>query len=181
MNAPFFITGPPRCRSAWLANLLTTDHSHCFHDLLATIPPEQLPEFLCNDWMGLSDASLLVHFDAVNRIFPEARWVLVNRPFDEAWRSFEVFVGEAPWLRVTTGREMEASRAAVANGVRRITATIPPTRLFRVNFEALDSIAILRALWAFCLSNLPFNEFRANMLQTLNIQQERRKVAPGRP
>lgn len=83
----FFITGLPRCRSAWFANLLTYGDSFCFHDAwcglgsVEAIRPKL--ENMCRPLVGISDPALLLFWRKMARWYPDAKWVVINRNYLE--------------------------------------------------------------------------------------------------
>lgn len=101
MSAPFFITGLPRSRTAWLANLFTWGDSFCYHDALPDC--ESLGELdimlggLPYLEIGLSDSSLLLIWRALVRRYPTSKWVLIRRDKREALRSFRRYFKEHPY------------------------------------------------------------------------------------
>jgi hypothetical protein len=118
MKRYFFVTGLPRSRTAWLANLLTNGDSLCFHGGL--LENGGYVERLVGELkdapfaaVGDSDASLLGAgmLEPVDAAFPEASWVLVkqhplrsmmrhNAAFPEMTQPLEVFnflAGRLQW------------------------------------------------------------------------------------
>lgn len=88
MSKQFFITGLPRSRTAWFANLFTWGDSICYHDGLC---PE---DGLClvssfdhllkrlkegNGPRGHSCASNILVWRKLHKEFPDAKWVFVSR------------------------------------------------------------------------------------------------------
>jgi hypothetical protein len=79
---PFFITGYPRSRTAWLSVALTNGRTTCLHDVAMEMEVVVRRLAHNNDpksQLGISDPSLLVYFGALSSAFPQAPWVLVNR------------------------------------------------------------------------------------------------------
>ena len=103
----FFITGLPRCRSAWFANLLTYGNrygeSFCFHDAwhglesVEAIRPKlenmcgQLVHYddhhKCRPVVGISDPALLLFWRQMAEWYPDAKWVVVLRDYKDAVKS----------------------------------------------------------------------------------------------
>jgi hypothetical protein len=87
----YFITGLPRCRSAWFANWLTWGDSFCAHDgFYGHASVESFLKALANQ---AAPARLIGHSDPANVFFwrqlvehfPEAKWVVVRRDPEEAY------------------------------------------------------------------------------------------------
>ena len=88
----FFLTGLPRCRSAWWSNLLTWGESFCWHE--GAIIPGMTPIEMRNvtlksplNNVGVSDPSLVFHWKRVADTFPNAKWVSVIRNVSESVNS----------------------------------------------------------------------------------------------
>lgn len=84
----FFITGLPRCRSAWFANLLSYGDSFCYHDGWHGCQTQELfrtrlkiPGF---NHVGNSDPANAVFWRYLAEEYPTARWVVVMRNVAES-------------------------------------------------------------------------------------------------
>ncbi len=165
MKPPFFITGLPRSRTAWLANLFTTDTTLCLHEPQNACSIEELVQRHAGVRLGISDAGLTFRFRELRERFPEARWVYVHRPPGEVLESLVRFVDPCvtrPMLGQMLARHAEAE------------AGINCDALKHVWFEQLGDREVIRQAWEWLLPEIPFNEARVAMLQGLNIQQEKR-------
>ncbi len=91
-----FVTGMPRSRTAWFANYLTYSDSFFYHDPFVSTGINEMIGILAFNEMwkhrGISDASLLTHWRRFTKVFPMARWVVIQRPFDEVLESCEQFI-----------------------------------------------------------------------------------------
>lgn len=81
----FMVTGLPRSRTSWFANFLTYGDSMCFHDGFHGLDsiddfPRVLEGFSTS---GNSDPANLLFWEKIVEWFPDARWVVVKRPFEE--------------------------------------------------------------------------------------------------
>jgi plasmid maintenance system antidote protein VapI len=89
----FFVTGLPRCRSAWFANLLTYGDSFCFHDAwhgldsVEAIRPKLESVDNCPQSVGISDPALLLFWREMSEWYPDAKWVVVKRDYLDTVRS----------------------------------------------------------------------------------------------
>lgn len=94
MHGLFFITGLPRARSAWMANLLTAGNCFCHHDLWCQADDdlEKLKPLLWatgTPWVGVSDPMNAMHWQNLIATYPEARWLILERDVDDvraSWR-----------------------------------------------------------------------------------------------
>jgi len=156
---PFFITGMPRCRTAWLANLFTTEHTLCLHEPRA--PARELVARYPGMRMGVSCSSLVFRYRKLADEFPESRWLLVHRDPGQVLESLTRFVG-----RFMTRRQ---AREVVARHIE-AQMQISSTAVRHVWFEDLSRLDMIRGAWGWLLPELPFNELRVNALQRLNVQ-----------
>ncbi len=88
-----FLTGLPRCRSAWFSNLLTYDKSFFFHDAFDGLENfEEFKELMefgdgAFDMIGVSDPSLLLFWEEVSFWYPNSKWVVIRRGFEDVVES----------------------------------------------------------------------------------------------
>lgn len=179
---PFFITGLPRSRTAWMANWLTTPVSRCFHDLLgrATTWPEfegRLTGAIREPGdtaavRGDSDSGLLFTVAKMKQCWPAARWLLIDRPFDEAWESYVRFVRrEKPGPRFgTDGR----TRKALAEGFLRAEEALfgeHDAPVLKVRYDALNDSKVLSSIWRHCMPAVRENPKRTLEMKRRNIQR----------
>lgn len=101
MTPPFFITGLPRSRTAWLANLFTWGDSFCYHDILGECGSlSELDSKIgeCSSrFVGVSDSSILLVWTHLLRRYPTAKWIIVKRDFDQACDSFVSYFRQHPY------------------------------------------------------------------------------------
>lgn len=166
MNAPFFVTGLPRSRGAWLANFLTAQGALCIHDGLIH-GVDAATRWLKKDKLrGLSDSTLPLRWQELFPQFDSYRLVIVEREPETCWQSL---------LRFLDYSEVRVPRAALEKRFADVNAQLLHMRDFphlRVTFEALENLTTLRDIWEHCLPGLPFDEERTNLLQRLNVQQK---------
>ena len=168
----FFITGMPRSRTAWLANLLTYGPSFCYHDLTRETRDSvefgvrlQSAEALVS---GDSDSGLLLDVEKWVQVFPRARWVLIHRNAEECEKSFRrYFHPERPYPGVTEGvigpafqvcvERFEAAKVALKD------------RVLNVNFNDLWQEDVVEGVWQWCLPGTRFPRARWGMLETFQV------------
>lgn len=161
MNPPFFITGLPRSRTAWLANLFTTGESLCFHEPAATVT--ELIARHPSVRVGVADSTAVFNFAAIADVYPEAPWLFVERDPAEARRSLMKF---ASAQRRLLGREIDAvfnAHQAAASWVKASRATLV------VPFAELDQR--IEEVWAHLLPRVLFNRERFEILRGLKVEQ----------
>lgn len=150
---PFFITGLPRSRTAWMAAFLSDGDVFCHHDLLNYC----LTREAFYDGMrrgphrtGNSDGGLVIT-DFQSK-FPASRTVVIQRDRDESFASLvELFPPDLPVNR--------AAFETMADNIDRLKG-------MKVGFSDLDS-----AMPDICeYLDLPYNPDRHELFSRLNIQ-----------
>ena len=169
MNTPFFITGLPRSRTAWLANLLTHGRSFCLHDGTLRGLPELIATMKTlgdsHAVVGDADSGLLFYVEELKQLFPKARWVFVKREPVAAQMSYKRhFNGRDPYLLPGTDlvplfRKLADQYAQARNMVHHL----------EVPFERLDDVETVKAVWDWCLPHDPFDAVRAEQLLRLRV------------
>jgi hypothetical protein len=183
MSERFFITGLPRSRTGYLANLFTYGPSFCLHDAAAAMKnaqetvnrlSERHPEI---GYWGISDSSIpIIPGFAIPK---GARIIVVLRPIPEVVESAaEYFVrhpygGNKPepgWY----GKLKES--VEVANTKLQTFFEAHPGQTRLVQYENLDDMNVLRQLWHFIIPDEPFFDVRAQALSRLRVNPASEKI-----
>ena len=183
---PFFITGLPRSRTAWLANLFTWGDSFCHHDALRMgVSVEELKrQFVSTpgQYVGDSDSGLAaVARDVVNE-WPHARWVIVLRPKQECLESYQKYFRHHPYPHcpVLTGADAATVFNYMEHWLQRVPAVVPAENLCIVESASLDDERVMRNVWKWLLPTIEFPAARWRMLNTMNVRIISEKIeAPG--
>lgn len=147
--APFFILGLPRSRTAWLANFMTYNGFHCMHEGLNG----------CYNIEEYKTKLLTVHGDANTGLvmynfrdyFPFARTVIIDSSITES-----VQYGLKVLNHDYTSEMLDMkTRLDDVRGLH-----IP---IASINKE-------LPTIWAYLTHDAPYDEKRAKLLKSLNIQ-----------
>ncbi|MHB8727567.1 MAG: hypothetical protein ACYC9K_00855 [Sulfuricaulis sp.] len=155
----FFILGLPRSRSAWLSAFLTTDKTLCYHDALALCrTPNDMHKLGDGRLTGNADTGLALFYPWVNA--QRAKRIVIKRPMEEVWASVEQ-------LGLPTDGLPLLERC-----LSRVHADLT------INFNEIDNF--LSTLWRVCSGGFPFDEKRAELFKSLNIQTTRLAWAPER-
>lgn len=95
----FVCAGLGRCRTAWFSNLFTWGNTLCAHDMLCAEQSAcgvnsfaRLRDFLmppAGEWRGHSDATNIFWWKAIDKHFPTAKWVWIERDPSEVLASFQ--------------------------------------------------------------------------------------------
>jgi len=161
MKIPFYITGLPRSRTAWLSVLFTTEHVTCHHEAIRFC--DHFGQYL--DLMsgfgvdGDSSSGLIPVAEKVIAYWPESPWLIVNREPNECAAS------AAKLLNIELQQAM-----AMAYADRKKLDAINPRRVMRIDFKQLDDETTVREAWEFLLPGTPFNAARYHVLNELRIE-----------
>lgn len=161
---PFFITGLPRSRTAWLANWLTTDHSLVYHDV-------PMPVDLRGEWkhIGFSGPELAEEYECLSRLYPSAKWLVVLRPESEAKASFLKWSGDSLSVPEETFDQLWHER------VKRLARVVASPNARMVEFNRLDEASEARKVWEYLMPELEFDASRWRVLNEFNVQQSLQK------
>jgi hypothetical protein len=161
----FFILGLPRSRTAWLANLLTTEKVHCFHDLLGLLPFPELKTLFKQSNKEYTGATGTLPFDfgVLKGYFPDTPIVVIERPLDECYASTL-----KAWGFLSAGK-YKAKVLEVLNAQQKILELVKqdPNALVE-DFHKLDDDAI-RRIWRHCAPTIEPDMFRIRQLGLFQI------------
>ncbi|HTV41608.1 MAG TPA: hypothetical protein VMF08_13585 [Candidatus Sulfotelmatobacter sp.] len=157
---PYFITGLPRTRTAWLAAWLSVGEKLCLHDC------EPHPHHDARI-SGYSGPELLMQYEELRRAFPGAKWMIVNRDIGEALKSFTRWASSG----VPHGFDLEGMFHRRLELLKRLDG-------LRVEFNALSDVTTAREIWEYLHPpGAPganrFDARRFFAFDRLNIQQRR--------
>lgn len=170
---PFFVTGLPRTRSAWIAAFLSTGETVCYHDLLGKIDHlDSLKEHLVDGNHGDSDSGLILAPQKIIDLFPKSKWLVIVRKPAEAMSSLREFLHNGPWHQTLNNdghllRLYEAGREVLLDN----------KLVHWVEFGDLNRLDVIEDIWKHLLPDVEFNEERWQILNQLNVQVEQRKVS----
>lgn len=163
MNPPFFITGLPRSRTAWLAAWLTTDSAICYHDPQG-VTLEELQAANPGRRVGISGPETCLLWEQ----YPEAPWVIVRRESQAALRAFM----EVAFDRLKVSDE---ALAQFWDGRLQLLNRMQGKHTLVVEFDELNREEWGKAIWEHIHPQSPFDSERWRLFNGLNIQQELRK------
>lgn len=174
----FFITGLPRTRTSWLANLFTDRTSVCWHDALNDgLEPEAVRRRFTSiaDWqagvryIGDSDSGLICHAAEVQAMYPDGVWVFVRRPRPAAEASFRKFFADHNPYALPGLEKVDIGQ--VFDGLeQREAAALKTVKLkMEIDFSALDDLNRLQEMWNWCVPGLEWDSLRVRLLQKLQV------------
>lgn len=170
----FFITGQPRSRTAWLANLFTYKDSHCFHDAIkrCATPREMKDLFEKTQkstgvrYVGNSDSGIPFIMDELLAEFPGAKLVVIERKQEDVVRSFKRTFPQMKDQDVVD--VIGKTQLALDRAKKKYDPLV-------IDFEELTRENTVRQLWSYCLPEIPFDRERWNMLDGFRVE-----IIPGK-
>jgi len=171
----FFVTGLLRSRTAWLANLFSTERTHCFHELLSISNPERIEAF--KGFAGLGRYEYLGSADTnppvvrkILGLFPVSPIVVVHRNIEEVCASI------AKYAKALNKREripFEKRLSVIWDGIRGcqqdlLTIGDSPQAL-NVAFAELENNQVVERIWNHCISTIEPDPVRIMQLQNMRI------------
>lgn len=166
MKTPFFIVSLPRSRSAWLANLFTTDSTLCYHDRMfdkALLRSDRHCGFSCSE--------LFSQYNDIHASFPDAKWLLVKRNPIDALESFKKFQRGV----IKSGLEQEfAKRQQFLDSISLMRSVLT------VEYNELDTEYVIERIWYHILPYKPWDAARFRLLDELRVEQHFDKAVKNR-
>lgn len=178
----FVITGYPRSRTAWLANLFTYGTCFCLHDGL---------QHGANFWdvveasadctsgvrhVGNSDSGIALLFA------PEelrgTKVIIVERERSDALESYQRYFEKHPYpgLGVPDRRKLERVFEMAETKIRLLKETLPRETVRTVSYQNLEAPDSAEALWNFIAPDEAFNRQRFEMLNGIRMNTISSKV-----
>lgn len=156
----FFILSLPRSRTAWLSVFLTYENSYCFHEgLVECESVSALPRLFAatgKPVVGNSDCGNILFLDELRETFPDAKFVIVERPLAEV-------VDELHHMGLNNFDPETIEYAA-----HELTLARRTLDALLIDYRDLDE-NVCRHIWQHCIGT-PFDESRWRMLDGLDIQ-----------
>lgn len=129
MTKQFFITGLPRSRTAWFANLFTWGDSFCWHDgLINNIGHQRSIETFVSmlrnpgfERIGHSCASNLMFWRTLVDAFPKSRWIIIDRDASEVMEACKIFGSVKPERVIEMSAAMDDLSEWVEDRMMRVT------------------------------------------------------------
>lgn len=166
----FIITGLPRSRTAWMANLFCTGNVICFHEPINLfgdlVAMKNYLDGLPYEYVGISDSSIGGHCDWYLENFKDVPVVFIEREVKVVLEDFEKFMG-------MSAEDAKKCIDWVWEGATRLHE-LPNT--ITVPFEKLNDTATVGKMWEYCIPDIEFDIRRCSILQFMDIQQHKGKV-----
>jgi hypothetical protein len=169
----FFIYALPRSRTAWLANLFTTDRSVCFHEFSSTLMGGVVGLLGKAEHVGLSEPDPTAINYISEDILERSPILVVNH---EAEKSYEGCL--KTWDFYDTKEKQNGLKHLLLDWVDELEEIKNRPNCLSVDREDLKNIAVIERIWQHLLP-LPFNRLRAQLLQELNITVRYKTLQEG--
>ena len=163
----FFILSTARCRSTWFGNFFTYKDSFCWNeelrycscweDIVDRI--EKRPE----KHVGFEDPELLHYIIPLYELFPNAKYVLLERVRFECENSITKWVSPS----ITQGNFIERKFDRWYCDIHNMEQIIPEFK--RINFYQMNNIKNIKDIWDYLLPNIEFDIDRFNLLTAMVI------------
>jgi hypothetical protein len=158
----FFITGFPRSRTAWLANFLTYGDSFCFHEATKYSNEirdiKELFQSTSKLYVGNSDSYIPFFAQALHSLFPDAKWVFIERDMDDVARSLN---------RIFPGHDHQKLLSMSLPFLDFVKKEYSP---LMVKYEDLESMEECQKIWDYCIPTNEFDTERWKMLTMLKTE-----------
>jgi len=160
---PFFIISLPRTRTAWLANLFTTERTHCYHEYLVHNSLQNMEanfRSVEKEYVGNSDSLNIGVFNDLRQLFPDAPIVTVERPLMDIQQSVIKAIKDVDknvsWEMLQMGNELLKELKKQDN-------------VLTVQFDNLKDENTIENVWNHCIPTIPPDKQRLSLLQQLKI------------
>ncbi len=170
MSQFFFITGLVRSRTGWMANLLTGPDSFCYHCLSRRYDSitEMCDQMSClhDEYESIGNSEPCLDwdmFEEINRCFPEARWLVIQRGMTDAYVAESVAFPSLAKLMTET--DLMKAQHVIS---RIMTAT--RGRSLAIPFHKLDDMEACRGAVKHLIPGHHFSERRWDLLNKLRVE-----------
>jgi hypothetical protein len=161
----FFILGLPRSRTAWFANLFTTDKTHCFHEIGLFYDDENLLRILASvekEYVGISEPNPQLYF-RITELYPDSPIVLISRRTVDATESF------LKAFNITDRDEKRIFCNLMFRYHHYINRIIEENRAMVKQYTDLNDDEIAD-IWRYCIPGINPDLLRIKQLQEFNVQ-----------
>lgn len=162
----YFITGLPRSRTSWMANLMTTDNSFCFHEPVTELErhKSEISDMMDKKAIhyknvGVSDSALPLYFEEV--IKPGDNVVIIERDVDDV----AVSISESMGISLKLGMEFAEEQWQKLEELKKALPLVLP-----IKYENLDDAGVTLAVMKFLTRDLYLDEDRVRRLINTNVQ-----------
>lgn len=161
---PFFITGLPRSRTAWLANFLTWDGTMCGHELMFGLTKETYADEL-SKWSGAAETLLPIRWPEIEAVLDSSPVIVIQREPHEVAASL---------------RRLQVAKADLATEwmqgrLETFIQRFPNAVVFP--YRSLTREDTLQMIWQHCTGKPAQPVNRVRMLAQFNVQVTQSRFA----
>lgn len=150
---PFYITGFPRSRTAWLSSFFNHRSIACLHEPYGRVPIGEWDRVantmkgIDMEYVGVSDTGLTLVQPEIVEILPGPAVVIVRDPH-EVLRSLVDLLGENDMW--------EATVAATAKSIKKFIETYDP---LVIPYEALEKEEVVKGVWHYLVPDAQWDQW----------------------
>ena len=160
----FFILSTARCRSTWFSNLFTYKDSFCYNEegrYMSSLEDvyeriEKRPE----KNVGFSDPEMLHYINDIHQMFPNAKYLFLERDLRECLESLYKVSG-------VPGPILEKKFMLWENNINYLKENI---KHHKINFYDMDDREVIKDGWNYLLPNVEFDDGRYDLLTSMLIK-----------
>lgn len=149
-----------------------------------TNPCQDLPKVLAvpgKDTIGISDSGLPVWQTELLQLFPDSKWILINRDGREAMESYRKYFSDRPYFSGPPDeRDLSVQFSFLAVALYKLSRHLDQSRKMIVEFDDLNDESKCSEIWEWILPNIPFDSARWKLLNELTINPASSKVRATR-
>jgi len=162
----FFILSTARCRSSWFGNLFTYKDSFCYKEESRYITNwdelidriEKRPE----KYVGFSDPELLHFIETLYDLFPNAKYILLERDRNDAQLSLAAYFGGNVYkIKKKWDRWFE--------DIEKLKKIIK--KYAYIHWENMDDVKAIEQMWNYVLPDSKFDIDRWQLLASFKIKE----------
>ena|SRR5690349_18342946 len=167
----YLVTGLPRTRTAWLANLLTYGPSFCSHELITVAGLDgalgQLSR-LNYKFKGVADSGAGWCWKRILTKFPDIKVLRITRPWKEAAESHHRYFSDNP-IPGMDSPSLPMTEIICQHLDKELDAMEKKTNCRTVDFTDLHNELTCAWIWGWLVPNEPFNRERWALLDKMRI------------
>lgn len=163
MDEHFIILGLPRSMTAWVSCFLTCGEVFCQHELAEKMPIEDIIDEIRSPIFpvsGVCDSGLMIHWELLMEKFPNARFVYIDREYEDVVESFCGVTG------LSTSQCMEALMPITSEACNFLQEE---GSYEKFAFDELQTEDGARRLWNYCAPHHPLPPAHLRKMMSLKV------------
>ena len=160
----FFIFGTVRTRSTWFSNMFTYKDSFCYNEesrYLRSLDEiyeriNRRPE----KNVGFSDPEMFHYIDKIHEMFPNAKYLLLDREYDRCLASHHIMTNFTVEEMIPKFQFWACNTEYLKRNIEHHT----------IHFNEMDDMEKVKKCWDYILPDCPFDVDRYNQLTAMAIK-----------